>query len=535
MSETALPIRISVLGPLHAEGGNGSVLTPKGAKNQALLALLALAPEMTRPRRWLEDKLWSQFGPEQASANLRQALSKLRGALGPFADILQADRASVALDRARVRVDLIEDGPPLDARVELLEGLDARDPEFEEWLRMERADLQARIARAAPREAKGILISCSTASHGATTGESDLMAEILANQIGENIGEQIRAWRQANDPDFPAELPPADLSVTCDILASEGGHTVFVKGIHLPSGRILYSKLQKVRHLEDVLTSEQQVAKLVFEAADCIIGKLPQVLDSARPESRATALSRLSMYRMFSFERDALREAYTLLRQAHELDGNGIYLAWSSMVRMIQLMELLEDDRDALREEAIALNYRAIEDSEDNPLVHALISKVRGTAQRDAYGAFDLAETAVDRNPASAFAWKSLAEAHMMKGDLAAAFDASARGRAIARNSPFRQWWDMGHCIIAIACNRAQEAIEAGEAAARSAPLSRPAHRHLLALYALDGQLDKAQATAVKLAKIEPGFTLDQIVNDESYPVRTLRRNGLLEPIRALL
>ena len=40
MSETALPIRISVLGPLHAEGGNGSVLTPKGAKNQALLALL---------------------------------------------------------------------------------------------------------------------------------------------------------------------------------------------------------------------------------------------------------------------------------------------------------------------------------------------------------------------------------------------------------------------------------------------------------------------------------------------------------------
>ena len=90
-------------------------------------------------------------------------------------------------------------------------------------------------------------------------------------------------------------------------------------------------------------------------------------------------------------------------------------------------------------------------------------------------------------------------------------------------------------CIIAIACNRAQEAIEAGEAAARSAPLSRPAHRHLLALYALDGQLDKAQATAVKLAKIEPGFTLDQIVNDESYPVRTLRRNGLLEPIRALL
>ena len=238
---------------------------------------------------------------------------------------------------------------------------------------------------------------------------------------------------------------------------------------------------------------------------------------------------------MFSFERDALREAYSLLRQAHELDGNGIYLAWSSMVRMIQLLELLEDDREALREEAIALNYRAMEASEDNALVHALISKVRGTAQRDAAGAFELADTAVNRNPASAFAWKSLAEANMLKGDVTSAFDASARARAIARSSPFKQWWDMGHCIISIACNRPHEAIEAGEAAARAAPLSRPAHRHLLALYALDGQLDKAQATAVKLGKIEPGFSIDQIINDENYPVRTLRNKGLLEPIRALL
>ncbi len=41
--------------------------------------------------------------------------------------------------------------------------------------------------------------------------------------------------------------------------------------------------------------------------------------------------------------------------------------------------------------------------------------------------------------------------------------------------------------------------------------------------------------TAQKLTKIEPGFTLDRFVNDESYPVRTLRNKGLLEPIRALL
>ncbi|EEX15549.1 transcriptional regulator, sarp family [Citreicella sp. SE45] len=533
MRDCAPLIRISVLGPLRVQSAEGLQVTPKGAKNQALLALLALSPEMARPRRWLEDKLWSTFGPEQASANLRQALSKLRTALGEDADALMADRSSVSLDVSRVTVDLHDDGLPLDLRTELLEGLDARDPEFEEWLRMERADLQARLSKATPKEAKGILINCRASAPDGGAGV--IMADVLANQIGENIAEQIRAWRQANDPDCPADLPVSDLSLSCDIMKTSDGHTVFVKGMHLPTGRILHSKLQTIRHLEDILNPDEAMSRLVFEAADVIIGKLPQVLDSSRPESRATALSRLSMYRMFSFERNALREAYSLLRQAHELDGNGIYLAWSSMVRMIQLMELLEDDREALREEAIALNYRAMEESEGNALVQALISKVRGTAQRDAAGAFELAETAVTRNPASAFAWKSLAEANMMKGDVSAAFDASARARAIARSSPFKQWWDMGHCIIAIAGGRPQEAIEAGEAAARAAPLSRPAHRHLLALYALENQLDKAQATAVKLAKIEPGFTIDRIVNDENYPVRTLRNKGLLEPIRALL
>ena len=44
-----------------------------------------------------------------------------------------------------------------------------------------------------------------------------------------------------------------------------------------------------------------------------------------------------------------------------------------------------------------------------------------------------------------------------------------------------------------------------------------------------------ARIVAEKLAKIEPGFSLDKLVNDDSYPVRTLRNKGLLEPIRALL
>lgn len=532
---SAQRIQVTVLGHFQVRDGAGAPLTPKGAKNQALLAMLALSPEMTRPRRWLEDKLWSTFGPEQASANLRQALSKLRHALGDASEILQADRTDVRLDPRRVAVDLLEEVVPEDDRTDLLQGMDVRDPEFEDWLRQERAALSAKLAKASPSDSRGILINCRVTAE--KPGRDQMMGEVLANQIGENIAEQVRAWRQS-ETDLPllSTAPMSDILISTQLIENtDGGHALFIKATHQPSARILYSKLQQLQRLEDILTAEIGVSRTVFEAADQIIGKLPHVLDKDRPETRSTALSRLGLYRMFSFEKDALREAYGLMDQAFKRDENGVYLAWASMIRLTQMMEMAEEDQQPLLEEAVDLHYRAMELAPDNVLVHAIVSKVRGTALGDTAGVLDLAQNAVERNPANAFAWRSLADALMLAGDHEGAFDASARACKIARTSPFKHYWDVGHCIISIACNRPQEAIEAGEAAARNAPLSRPAHRHLLALYALEGQLDKAQSVAEKLAKIEPGFTLDRLVNDDSYPVRTLRNKGLLDPIRALL
>jgi len=527
--------RIDVLGPFRATSPSGTDRTPKGAKNQALLAMLALSPGMSRPRRWIEDKLWSTFGPEQASANLRQALSKVRSSLGDDSVILEADRLSVSLAESRIRVDLLEEVVPSDDRTELLEGLDVRDPEFEDWLRQERAALQSKVARATPSESRGVLINCR-AEASETTPHGQIIGEVLANQIGENIAEQVHAWRQSDPDDIGSSSPAeSDVVITSQIVPNGDRIALFVKAMHTPSARILYSKLQHIEHPSDVLSDEVYISRMVFEAADQVLGKLPHVLAKDRPEARSTALSRLGLYRMFSFDQDALREAYGLMDQAFRHDANAIYLAWCSLIRMTQMMELSEADQSGLLDETMELYRRAIEMGSDNGLVQAVVSKVRATALGDTAGVIDMARTAVERNPASAFALKSLSEGYMLAGELDKAFETSARACQIARTSPFKHYWDTGHCVVAIAANRPMEAIEAGEAAVRAAPLSRPAHRHLLALYALQGRLDKAQAVAEKLAKIEPGFTLDRLVNDDTYPVRTLRNKGLLEPIRSLL
>ena len=124
---------LSLSGRFVVYGPDGDVLTPKPTKEQALLVLIATSKTGERGRAWLQDKLWSTRGPQQASSSLRQALAGLRRRLGPWKHVLETDNQSV-----RLRKDLIEVlDVPTDG--EFVEGLDVRDPEFEDWLALERS------------------------------------------------------------------------------------------------------------------------------------------------------------------------------------------------------------------------------------------------------------------------------------------------------------------------------------------------------------------------------------------------------------
>ena len=127
-----------LFGPFTVQGPDGADLTPKSRKSRAILAMLAVAPRGSRSRVWLRDKLWSDRGEDQASASLRQALLDIRSALGDRAAVvLTADKHTVSLDLAAIRVDALEaaQGSVAVGQTEnFLEGIDVRDPEFEDWL-----------------------------------------------------------------------------------------------------------------------------------------------------------------------------------------------------------------------------------------------------------------------------------------------------------------------------------------------------------------------------------------------------------------
>lgn len=157
-------IEIHLLGAFQLRNGGQAIDLP-GRRERALLAYLAMPAGEPRSRDKLAGMLWSERGDKQARDSLKQSVLKLRKAVdGAGRAMLLSDREFVTLDPAAVSVDVAEferltgEGTPEAVaramalyRGDLLDGLEVRDPAFEEWLLIERQRLRdlARQALAA--------------------------------------------------------------------------------------------------------------------------------------------------------------------------------------------------------------------------------------------------------------------------------------------------------------------------------------------------------------------------------------------------
>lgn len=163
---------LSLLGPFRLIAPGGERIEVASRKGKALIAMLAMANEGERARRWLQEKLWGARQQAQAASSLRRELSDLRGLLnlgaGPLL-ITGNDRAR--LDLARLQVDAHTAGPDEIVSHEFLEGLDIPGEEgFEEWLREQRSAFRARPSlavarRAAAEDARVAAAAAVPASH----------------------------------------------------------------------------------------------------------------------------------------------------------------------------------------------------------------------------------------------------------------------------------------------------------------------------------------------------------------------------------
>ncbi|MBP1849126.1 hypothetical protein [Rhizobium halophytocola] len=530
---------IRLFGPLAVMATDGEDLTPCGKKARALIALLATSPGYERHRRWLEDKLWSDRGPEQASASLRQTLSEIRRTLKGYDHLITIDRNTVRLSAAHVVTDL-EDAElhALEGR-DFLEGLDVRDPEFEEWLRLTRNHFAAPPSVAMPSVARPtsdtkIAIKCVSVS--AETKIAGLIGEMLSNQIGQNLGEQLSAWCRTDTSETVERDPEtSDIEVKCHVCEAQEHTAAFITTTYGPHRQLLYSKAFQVSERSVDLFNSDDLARAVFEATERTVYRLPSVVHAMSPTIEASRLVQMAVGKIFSFHAGELIEADRLLDQAYQLDANPAFLAWRALIRNIQAIEMFNLDIGHLQAEARRFLDQALAAGQDNALVLSLAALVQVMLFDDACSALDLARPAMETNPNSAFALQSIAMAQMLSGNTESAYLVSQRSHHIASSSRYGHWWDLFHCLTCVASGRLEEALTHAQASSRKAPNFRPPLRNLLALYGHFGMEQEVTVVAARLRAIEHSFTIEQFLEDENYPNRTLRMAGLLEQSRRKL
>lgn len=536
-------LRVILTGRFRLESPQGQDITPKGVKTQALVALLAISPDLSRNRRWLEGKLWSDRGPAQASASLRQSLAELRRLLGPDQDILLADRQKVGLRRDRSEIDLSQSGER-----EFLEGIDVRDPEFEIWLRDQRHRLlvdqplplrvQGALRRpeaASPPPAPSLrslrrpYVVVLQKSRGVADSLGlleDLFIDAVALSLREALG--VVVFLRPPSPELPDTL-----TVSVQAMSAGGdGRFLRVRAVEQASGQVIWSgrseNLEATRGPEDL-----RLIHFANQAVE-VLGDAISLQADGPSELDSLALHRLAVRKLWTMNPTRLIEAETLLALSDDMKPRSLNAARRAQLRVLQVIEGHVPDLPAARQEAMAFARLAMERDPNNSMVLAVVAYVHCALDDTPAQGVELARRSVRLNPNNPLAWDSLSYARLYSGQIEEAHALAQKVQSIGSTAPNKFWWDMGLCLTAAMSHQPELALRMAEATVAAAPDFRAALRYVVALSAGMGDEVRARSAAHQLEQIESGFSLDALARNPDYPIGMLRRAGLLPSERIL-
>lgn len=126
--------RLDCRGSFALWDGDNRLVTIRGRKARAILAYLITYPHEHVTRERLLQLLWPDRGIAQARGSLRQSLVEIRRAAP---GVILSDHEHVWIDTARL--GLIEIADNCSPAEQLFDDLDGITPEFDDWLRCERA------------------------------------------------------------------------------------------------------------------------------------------------------------------------------------------------------------------------------------------------------------------------------------------------------------------------------------------------------------------------------------------------------------
>ncbi|MFA1627028.1 SARP family transcriptional regulator [Rhizobium mongolense] len=571
MNKEQNPFRMFLLGPFALVDAEGRSVTPKSKKAQALLAMLALSARGSRSRIWLRDKLWSDRSDDQAAASLRQALLDIHKTLGPARDLLIADKNTVWLDMDRLVLDtelVVRTKRSADQITdELLEGIDIRDPEFEDWLTLERQNWYSRLNEGQvhdvfePRQQP----SRDIAKHSALlplTGDPDMprrgkSVEIVSSNpyrrpadgdwqwimvlrppimVGAGEGGQIAATRFQNliakaiidglaigvrdlsFTDIEESEQQISLPICLQLRLTFDGDMVMIELVmkHLINNRIHWLGSQAINRTQFERGEFGTAAALISHAVD----QLAYFQETQANDSRLSQDGLLidAVNAIFRLSRGDLDNAERRLEEQIQYQPRSSTFAWLSFIRTFQVGQRFNVLDAHLIEEAQAYARKALELDPQNSVSLALVGHVHSFLFCEYDYAANLFEKSIRLNPALPLSWDLYAMLHCYAGQPDKAVAMARWVQELGVYSPHKYYFDTTKCIAAALAGDHAAAIAAGEEALRARPNFNSLLRYLASSHAHFDDLGGARHYLQRLEAVEGSFSINAL-RGSGYPL----------------
>lgn len=552
-------VRLRLVGPFRLIGTDGSERTPRGRKACALLALLALAPENRRSRKWLQDKLWSDRGEDQGAQSLRQVLSEIRRALGPDRNCLHSEGLFIGLDQSSVLIDKRPNTASasntfLADEYILLEGLDViRDPEFENWLRDERARFEQEIEEPGPQQPAHLGAPSEVAGHsepGASPRFQLVLEEprevesphdlIIANALTDIVARTISEIgtvdvldHRGRDSGLQGQVTDKlanAISVQSGILHDSEGATWRVLLAEAAGRRMIGSVSAQQRNSGYLNLDDAAVLRELNQVVEVAMARFVALGRSSNGPAAAILLCHQAVQHLTRLTYSDFLIADKLFERAYELEPRGLYLAWRGYLRIFILIESRLHDRQELVEEATDLICRALEEEPLNSYVASFAAHVHAFMRRSYVGAYELALRSVQLNRANALGWACLGIAECHLGKAQTGYKHAVMAREIAGVMPLRFQIDGLSCVASAMAGELDHAVLCAEASHALSPRFALALRYLAALYVVRDERELSLRAVQKLQQVEPDFSYEKL-REASYPAAGLHRAKLLQKL----
>ncbi|MGV1760014.1 hypothetical protein ACQZ6F_27090 [Rhizobium sp. A22-96] len=529
-------IFLRIYGRFRLTGPEGEDLLPRAMKARGLIALLALAPDYSRSRRWLQDKLWSDRDTQQGSDSLRQTLTIIRRSLGKHAHVLRADREQVSFDPAHFTVDR-EYGPTTrscEADRGLFCGLDVADPEFESWVRDQRSQAEAVVEpscfatrRLMPEAAPAIFFQCRT---NVSSGDRlvrtiiSLTTSALLDFTDFSIYHEL-----GSDPANAGRSAKKGLIVALAAFGSRDRLELHVALKNFQGSEILLMQNFSICRKEEVL--EQGDIELASSSiVDAILNTMKKRLEKLDISDCATTFANRARNLVFRFDKAALLSADRYFQAAYELAPKPQYLAWRAFGRTIAQFQHRTPELPGDNVSVDALFHEAISEAPDSATVLGIgahIEYLRGGSPRNS---LSLAKRAIKYDPLNSVNLAILSNTELILGDLRSSRASSLAALQLTGGSEARAFTEFFCCMSAAALGEYEDATNHAEAALLLRPSFVAPLRYLITLHKQAGRTASYDRSVSRMRVLETGFTPARML-DSDYPVTTLRRLRLFDTL----